>query len=84
MGALAEFERNLIRERTMVLVLLLPVLVVNLEGDMRNLLSIKKKVVYDLYQRKEMTIEKICETMGISRGTLYTYVRHVEESLNAE
>jgi AcrR family transcriptional regulator len=34
----------------------------------------KQALAVELYQRKEHTIEQICEMMGISKPTLYKYV----------
>jgi excisionase family DNA binding protein len=33
-----------------------------------------------LYQEKQLTVKEICEMMGISKPTLYTYVRQVQAS----
>jgi DNA invertase Pin-like site-specific DNA recombinase len=72
-GALAEFERNLIRERTQA----------GLRaarargrkgGRPKSLNAEKQALAVELYQRKEHTIEQICEMMGISKPTLYKYV----------
>jgi DNA invertase Pin-like site-specific DNA recombinase len=73
-GALAEFERNLIRERTKA----------GLEaarargrkgGRRKKLGPQQRKLAVDLYRRKEHSIDEICRTVGISKPTLYAYVR---------
>ena len=78
-GALAEFERNLIRERTKA----------GLEaarargkkgGRRRALNEEQVQRLYQLYDdtdtdgQKKYTIREICEMMGISRSTLYSYL----------
>jgi DNA invertase Pin-like site-specific DNA recombinase len=76
-GALAEFERNLIRERTKA----------GLEaarvrgrkgGRRKKLTAAKRQVAVDLYRQKKHTIREICEMFGITKATLYAYVREVE------
>src|SRR3954464_15878238 len=73
-GALAEFERNLIRERTRA----------GLEaarargrkgGRRKKLDERKRRLAVDLYHQKKHTIDEICRTVGISKPTLYAYVR---------
>jgi DNA invertase Pin-like site-specific DNA recombinase len=73
-GALAEFERNLIRERTRA----------GLEaarargrkgGRRRKLSAQRRELAVDLYERKKHPIREICRTFGISKPTLYAYVR---------
>lgn len=72
-GALAEFERNLIRERTRA----------GLQaarargrkgGRPKALSSDKQTLVVKLYNEKQHTVPQICEMMGISKPTLYKYV----------
>jgi len=74
MGALAEFERDLIRERTNA----------GLEaarargrkgGRPKKLHSpTKLALVLSAYNEKKHTIDEICQTFGISRRTLFRYV----------
>lgn len=73
-GALAEFERNLIRERTHA----------GLEaarargrkgGRPRVLDAKKREVALTLYHAKKHTVMEICKMMGISKPTLYSYLR---------
>ena len=73
-GALAEFERNLIQERTKA----------GLEaarargrkgGRPRRLSAQQRALAMDLYAQRKHTVEEICRTLGISKPTLYAYVR---------
>ena len=73
-GALAEFERNLILERTQA-GLSAARARGRLGGRPKSLDADKKQVVIDLYNEKKLTVKKICEMMGISKPTLYDYVR---------
>ncbi len=72
-GALAEFERNLIRERT----------AAGLQaarargkfgGRPEKLCDNKISILRKMYESKQHTIKEICETMGISKPTLYRYI----------
>jgi DNA invertase Pin-like site-specific DNA recombinase len=72
-GALAEFERNLIRERTQA----------GRQaarargrkgGRPKALDADKQALAVKLYDEKEHTIEQICQMMGISKPTLYKYI----------
>jgi DNA invertase Pin-like site-specific DNA recombinase len=72
-GALAEFERNLIRERTQA----------GLEaarargrkgGRPKALDGKKVELAYQLYDAKKHTIKEICQILGISKPTLYSYL----------
>jgi DNA invertase Pin-like site-specific DNA recombinase len=76
-GALAEFERNLIRERTRA----------GLEaarargrkgGRNYKLDARKRALAVDLYHEKKHTVAQICETVNITKPTLYRYVREAE------
>ncbi len=73
-AALAEFERNLISERTQA-GLSAARARGRLGGRPKSLDADKKQVVIDLYNEKKLTVKKICEMMGISKPTLYGYVR---------
>ena len=73
-GALAEFERNLIRERTRA----------GLQaarargrkgGRPKSLSKDKQALAVKLYDEKEHTVDQICEMMGISKPTLYKYIK---------
>lgn len=79
-GALAEFERNLIRERTRA----------GLEaarargrkgGRPKALDPDQRALVVELYDAKQHTVRQICQMMGISKPTLYNYV---EDARNAK
>ncbi len=72
-GALAEFERNLIRERTNAG--LKAARARGKKGGRREVLDPKKKqVAVKLYNDKEHSVTEICQMMGISKPTLYRYV----------
>ncbi len=73
-GALAEFERNLIRERTQA----------GLQaarargrkgGRPRALTGKKVAIAQELYNNKQNSIVDICKTLNISRATLYRYIK---------
>ena len=73
-GALAEFERNLIRERTQA----------GLQaarargrkgGRPKALDKDKQELAVKLYAEKRHTVVQICKMMGISKPTLYKYLR---------
>jgi DNA invertase Pin-like site-specific DNA recombinase len=73
-GALAEFERNLIRERTHAG--LDAARARGRTGDRRKKLDDRKRALaVELYRQKKHTIEEICEAVGIAKPTLYRYVR---------
>ncbi|MCL4148687.1 UNVERIFIED_CONTAM: hypothetical protein GTU68_043141 [Idotea baltica] len=72
-GALAEFERNLIRERTQAG--LTAARARGRKGGRKKVLDRKKRAhAVQLYHSREHTIPEICNLMGISRATLYAYV----------
>lgn len=73
-GALAEFERNLIRERTQA-GLAAARARGRLGGRPQALDADKRALAVRLYREKTLTIARICEMMGISKPTLYAYVR---------
>jgi DNA invertase Pin-like site-specific DNA recombinase len=74
-GALAEFERNLIRERT----------IAGLESARARgrlggrpelkVSSTKVTMAKKLYADKTNAVSDICKTLGISRATLYRYIQ---------
>ncbi|MCP4370423.1 MAG: recombinase family protein [Deltaproteobacteria bacterium] len=79
-GALAEFERNLIRERTQAG--LAAARARGRCGGRRKALDEEKRsVAVNLYNEKKMVVGKICELMGISKPTLYSYVQESQESV---
>ncbi|MDR6352602.1 recombinase family protein [Pantoea sp. SORGH_AS_0659] len=72
-GALAEFERNLVRERTQAG--LSAARQRGRQGGRTALLSpTKKALALKLHQERNHTIEEICNMMGISKSTLYNYL----------
>lgn len=73
-GALAEFERDLIRERTQAG--LAAARARGRHGGRPRVLSTASKIAMarKLHADKSNTIEDICTTMGISRATLYRYL----------
>ncbi len=71
---LAEFERNLIVERTHA-GLAAARARGRLGGRPKQLDKDKRKLAVDLYHKKETPIKKICEMLNISKPTLYKYVR---------
>lgn len=77
-GALAEFERNLIRERTQA----------GLQaarargrsgGRPKALNKDKQELAEKLYCEKQHTVKQICELLGISKPTLYKYLKSVKK-----
>ena len=73
-GTLAEFERNLIKERTLA----------GLQaarargrkgGRPPSLDAEKRKLAVKLYNDKNYSVNQVCQVMGISKPTLYKYVR---------
>ena len=78
-GALAEFERNLIRERTRAG--LAAARARGKKGGRRHALDeTRRQRLYKLYDEttpdgsKKYAVKEICEMMGISKSTLYTYL----------
>jgi len=73
-AALAEFERNLIKERT-----LAGLSAARSRGKKggrpKSLQADKIKIAIDLYNKKEIPVNQICEMLKISKPTLYKYVR---------
>ncbi|GAB4228065.1 MAG: recombinase family protein [Methyloligellaceae bacterium] len=81
-GALAEFERNLIRERTQA-GLRAARARGRLGGRPKALDPDKRKLAVDLYCDKNLPVGKVCAMMGISKPTLYAYVRESRECRRA-
>ena len=79
-GAMAEYERNLIRERTMA-----GLAAARARGRMggrpKSLGESQVKVAIALAEAGELTINEICEQVGCSRSTYY---RQVAPLINAE
>ena len=72
-GALAEFERNLIRERTHA-GLTAARARGRLGGRPKSLDADKQALAVKLYDEREHTVAHICKMMGISKPTLYKYI----------
>ena len=71
-GALAEFERALIRERTQA-GLQAARARGRLGGRRKRLNAQQRAHAVKLYQSRQHTVKEICSLMGISRTTLYAY-----------
>jgi len=78
-GALAEFERNLIRERTQAG---LPAAKEKgRKGGRPSALDDEKKALaIKLYEEKQHSVKEICQMMGISKPTLYSHVKKLRKS----
>lgn len=72
-GALAEFERNLIRERTHAGLQAARARGKN-GGRPKKLSDNKIKLAIQLYNGKEHTIKQICDLVSVSKPTLYKYI----------
>jgi DNA invertase Pin-like site-specific DNA recombinase len=73
-GALAEFERHLIEDRTRA-GLAAARARGRKGGRPKSLDNDKRRLVVDLYREKKLPVKQICEMMNISKPTLYAYVR---------
>ena len=72
-GALAEFERDIIKERTQAG--LTAARARGRKGGRPRALTPKKaQMAQALYKDKNNTIDEICKTLNISRATLYRYI----------
>ena len=74
-GALAEFEREIIRERTKA-GLKAARARGRLGGRPRKMDKNKIQMVQTLYDANKLSVDEICKQVGISRGTLYRYLKH--------
>jgi DNA invertase Pin-like site-specific DNA recombinase len=77
-GALAEFERNLIQERTQA-GLTAARARGRIGGRPKALDAERQRLVVELYNAKKMPVQQLCEMMGISKPTLYGYIRDAQE-----
>ena len=76
-GALAEFERNLICERTRAG--LTAARARGRQGGRKKRLDpAKRAVALRLYHERQHTVEEICRMMGVGRSTLYNYLTEAE------
>jgi DNA invertase Pin-like site-specific DNA recombinase len=73
-GALAEFERNLIRERTQA-GLLAARARGRTGGRPKALRDRRLSIAQALYNNKQNSIADICQTLKISKATLYRYIK---------
>ena len=73
-GAFAQFERDLIRERT-----LAGLQVARAQGRPggrpKALNDDQIQKAYQLYDDREHTVKQVCEMLGISKPTLYSYLK---------
>jgi DNA invertase Pin-like site-specific DNA recombinase len=76
-AALAEFERNLIRERTQAG--LVAARSRGRKGGRPKALDLaKRQLVVRLYDERRLSVAEICRMLGISKPTLYAYLDEVE------
>jgi DNA invertase Pin-like site-specific DNA recombinase len=73
-GTLAQFERNLIRERTNAGLKAARARGRN-GGRPKKLSAQQRALAIDLYNQKKHGVAEICRSLGISKPTLYAYVR---------
>ncbi len=75
-GAIAEFEKNLIVERTRAG--LAAARARGRKGGRPKLLDkAKRDLAVKLYHERDKTVKEICELMGISKPTLYKYIEEI-------
>jgi len=72
-GALAEFEHNLIKERTSAGLAAARARGRN-GGRPLKLDEKKRELAIKLYNERERSIKEICQIMGVSKPTLYSYI----------
>jgi DNA invertase Pin-like site-specific DNA recombinase len=78
-GALAEVERNLVRERTQAG--LTAARARGRQGGRPPVLDKDKRALaVKLYNEKQTSIARICTMMGISKPTLYAYVKAAQHT----
>jgi DNA invertase Pin-like site-specific DNA recombinase len=82
-GALAEFERNLIVERTKA-GLAAARARGRLGGRPKALDDKKREALIVLYNEKKHSVKEICQIMGISRQTLYNYLKTANSHENSQ
>lgn len=76
-GALAEFERALVRERTRAG--LAAARARGRKGGRKHRLTPERRAhAVELYHARDKTVREICRLMGISKPTLYAYVAEAE------
>lgn len=72
-AALAEFERNLIKERTQA-GLSAARSRGRVGGRPKSLDSTKRQLAVRLYNERKLSVKEICRVMNISKPTLYSYI----------
>ena len=77
-GALAEFERALIRERTRA-GLAAARARGRVGGRRKRLGKEQRRQAVELYRSRQRTVKEICALVGVSRSTLYAYVEEFAE-----
>ena len=77
-GALAEFERALIRERTRA-GLAAARARGRVGGRRKRLCEEQRRHAVELYRSRQRTVKEICALVGVSRSTLYAYVEEFAE-----
>lgn len=78
-ASLAEFERNLIRERTLT-GLASARARGRLGGRPKRLDAEQIQAMTQLYEQGELTVEKICALFQISKPTLYAYLKQTQNA----
>lgn len=73
-GALAEFERNLIRERTLA-GLSAARARGRLGGRKPSLNQKEQKRLKELYKQKQLQVNELCEMFKITKSSLYRFVK---------
>lgn len=81
-AALAEFERNLIVEPTRAGLAAARARGRH-GGRPKALTADKRQLTVRLYHEKKLSVQKICALMGISKPTLYSYVRSSQAARSA-
>lgn len=82
-GALAEFERNLIQERTKAG--LAAARARGRKGGRPKVLNQKKTaLLYRLYDGRQLAVKDICEMLSISKSTLYSYIHNREAGITVQ
>lgn len=80
-GALAEFERNLIRERTQAGLSAARARGRGRKGGRKKRLDpAKQELALRLYHERKHTVAETCRMMGIGRSTLYNYLTEAERN----
>lgn len=83
LAAFAEFERDLIRERT--LAGLAAARARGRKGGRRCILrGSKLTTAFNLYDTREYTVRQICESLDIRERTLYEYLKRRKEAISTE